>query len=110
MRIFVGLTLLVCAVSLRAQDSAVVLARILTEKGIISKSDLARVESAGSGEKAQLLTQAAGPALVASAKPAPGAQPPASPPPAETEAKVRPRTHHGLRAPGCQTSPPAQAR
>ncbi len=62
-------TLFVCllaATSAAAQDSAAVLARILAEKGIISKADLARVESAA--DKTQALTQAAAPALAAVAK------------------------------------------
>src|SRR5438094_335597 len=66
-----------------AEDSAVVLARILAEKGIISKADLARVESAT--DKGQAVTQVAAAALTTApppstsqttiAKPAPAAAP-----------------------------------
>ncbi len=61
-------TCLIVAVGASAQDSAVVLARILAEKGIITKSDLARVESAG-GDKSQVLTQVAASALTQKEKP-----------------------------------------
>ncbi len=77
MRRLPSLVLLACLAAgpLCADDSAVVLARILAEKGIISKDDLARVERAPN--TVQAVTQVAAKALTAPA-PAPQAEKPAA--------------------------------